>query len=300
MKRFYSNGKILLCGEYVITKGAKAIGLPTKMGQDLCVINNSNNIIKWTSLNSDKKIWFECILNIKKLDIIETTDEAITLKLIQILKICKEINPNFLISGKTVRTNLTFDFNWGLGTSSTLINNISQWANVNPYFILNKSFGGSGYDIACAQNNSSILFSKHKTNNKIVSVNFSPSFKEYLFFIYQNKKQNTQLEIKEFNNKSKISSNIIDDISNLSIEFLKCANLKDFSKLIDYHENLIGSLLNKKPLKSKFPDYKGTVKNLGAWGGDFFLAAGPKDSLDYFINKNLKTGFKYQEIIKEF
>ena len=34
---FYSNGKLLLTGEYLVIDGAKAIAIPTKKGQSLSV-----------------------------------------------------------------------------------------------------------------------------------------------------------------------------------------------------------------------------------------------------------------------
>ena len=34
---FYSNGKLLLTGEYVVLDGAKALAVPTRFGQNLIV-----------------------------------------------------------------------------------------------------------------------------------------------------------------------------------------------------------------------------------------------------------------------
>ena len=45
MKSFYSNGKVLLTGEYSVLDGSLAIGLPTKMGQDMLVENKINEKI---------------------------------------------------------------------------------------------------------------------------------------------------------------------------------------------------------------------------------------------------------------
>ena len=44
---FYSNGKLLITGEYVVLDGAKALALPTKFGQSLLVKDR-----KSTRLNS--------------------------------------------------------------------------------------------------------------------------------------------------------------------------------------------------------------------------------------------------------
>ena len=42
---FYSNGKLLITGEYVVLDGAKALALPTKFGQSLVVKQGPKNQI---------------------------------------------------------------------------------------------------------------------------------------------------------------------------------------------------------------------------------------------------------------
>jgi mevalonate kinase len=37
LNTFYSNGKLLLTGEYLVLEGATALAVPTKFGQDLSV-----------------------------------------------------------------------------------------------------------------------------------------------------------------------------------------------------------------------------------------------------------------------
>ncbi len=202
-----------------------------------------------------------------------------------------------MISGKTVKTNLSFDFRWGLGSSSTLINNIAQWAKVNPYYLLRKTFGGSGYDIACASNSSPILFSLNSKKQIIKQVKFNPKFKENLFFIYQNKMQNSKKSISAFQYKKSIKPSTISEISKISNDLLITSSIKEFSELINTHERIISELLQIRPLIKYFLDYKGSVKSLGAWGGDFFLAIGPKDSLDYFKKKGLNIGFSFNNFI---
>ena len=64
---FYSNGKLLITGEYVVLDGAKALALPTKFGQSLVVKSGTNNQIKWTSFDSDKSIWFEDVISYEEI-----------------------------------------------------------------------------------------------------------------------------------------------------------------------------------------------------------------------------------------
>lgn len=297
MNRFYSNGKVLLTGEYLVLYGAEAIGLPTKMGQDLLIYDRNDQIIEWNSFNIDKKKWFKCVFENNSLDILKTTNTEISKRLQNLLKIAKRLNPEFLIFGKTVTTNLSFDYRWGLGSSSTLVNNIAQWSKTNPYHLLKKTFGGSGYDIACASRDSPILFSLKSKKEQIKTVKFLPKFKKNLFFVYQNKKQNSKNSIIDFKKKQTIKSSTIDEISDISNNLLISSNIKEFTELISSHERIISELLKLNPLMKMFPDYQGYVKSLGAWGGDFLLAIGPENSLDYFKEKGLKIGFSFDEFI---
>ena len=165
---FYSNGKLLITGEYVVLDGAKALALPTKFGQSLVVKSGQNHQIKWTSFDSDKSIWFEDIISFSEIEqkIVNDKNAAVKNTLIEILHQAYIQNPSFLEKeGYEIETHLTFPRLWGLGTSSTLINSIGDWLNIDAFELLQKSFGGSGYDIACAKSNSPIVyyFRKRKT-----------------------------------------------------------------------------------------------------------------------------------------
>ena len=297
MKSFYSNGKVLLTGEYSVLNGSLAIGLPTKMGQDMLVENILNEKISWLSFNMNSEKWFECLFDLKSLNIIGTSDKNISLRLKKILESSRDLNSKFLKTGKKIITNLDFDYRWGLGTSSTLINNISKWAEINPYELLKKTFGGSGYDLACAEANSPILFSLNSGKEKVIPVNFNPILKKNLFFIYQNKKQNTKKSLEEYQNQNLFDKSTINRISKISQDLMSASNINEFRKLIDYHENIMSSVLKIDSINKKFSDYEGSIKSLGAWGGDFFLAVGPEDSLDYFKKRNYKIGYKYADFI---
>jgi mevalonate kinase len=50
---FYSNGKLLITGEYLVLDGAKAFALPTKFGQSLIIEEGSNKAIQWISYDHD-------------------------------------------------------------------------------------------------------------------------------------------------------------------------------------------------------------------------------------------------------
>ena len=59
MNNFYSHGKLLLTGEYVVLDGALSLAIPTRFGQDLLVKPIENSILLWKSYDENKAIWFE-------------------------------------------------------------------------------------------------------------------------------------------------------------------------------------------------------------------------------------------------
>lgn len=300
-KTFYSNGKLLLTAEYLVLDGAKALALPTKYGQDLIVKKIDSPILIWESFDENNKLWFNCKLELPNLNIVPSQIEnKITKTLVQILKEAQKLNSEFLTQkeGYHVKTNLSFPINWGLGSSSTLINNIAQWANINAFELLNTSFGGSGYDIACAQNNKPILYQLTDKKPSFKSVDFNPSFKEQLYFVHLNKKQNSREGIKKYREyKGKVFA-FAEDISLLTNEILKSKSITDFEKIIIEHEKIIATIIKQKSIQQQlFSDYFGQTKSLGAWGGDFILATGNDDTPIYFKQKGFNTVINYQDII---
>src|SRR5690606_37997834 len=147
MKSYYSNGKLLLTGEYVVLDGAIALALPTKLGQVLEVGDREEEGILWKSYDEKNSLWFEEEFRIKETEIVGSDKDEVSRRLSSILTEAHRANPERL-SGKggyKVSSRLDFNRNWGLGSSSTLINNIAQWFDVDAYWLLKQSFGGSGY-----------------------------------------------------------------------------------------------------------------------------------------------------------
>ncbi len=300
---FYSNGKLLLTGEYVVLDGALSFAIPTKYGQSLSVEEIEEPKLIWTSLDEKGNIWFENILEITKDKVLQSSpsDDDYTKRLIQILNATKQLNPDFLNkqTGYKIETKLNFPRNWGLGTSSTLINNIANWAKVDAYNLLEKTFGGSGYDIASAQNDQPILYSIE--NNKAVSkkVKLNWNFTNQLFFIHLNKKQNSREGIAQYRSQISNNSNILNKISELTTKFIGCNTLLELESLIEQHESLISSVIKLKPIKELlFKDYPGAIKSLGAWGGDFILVTGENSKMKYFRDKGYDTIIPFNKMIK--
>ncbi|GGE34639.1 GYDIA family GHMP kinase [Psychroflexus planctonicus] len=300
---FYSHGKLLLTGEYVVLDGAEALGLPTKFGQHLQVIETSHQQkITWKSLLQNNKVWLdlEFIWNEKfQFSCATASNEA--QKLIEIFNWIALQNP-LLFSAKVgfdFISILEFPKDWGLGSSSTLINNLAQWAKVDAFQLQDVAFGGSGYDVACAQHETPILFQKKQLQQNIKPVQFNPCFKDELFFVYLNQKQNSRKAIQHYRSQSPENVELaVERIYSITQQILEVTLIEDFEALLKSHEKIIASLLAQRPIQQElFADYPRTVKSLGAWGGDFVLAVGNLEDRTYFQQKGFETILSYDEMI---
>ena len=295
MQTFYSRGKLLITSEYLILKGAKGLAIPCKKGQFLEFKRNDSKYLKWESYDYNNKIWFSAILDCENFNCIKSNKISIAKSLSFILKETRKLNPKFLSNnGGHIKTRLEFDLYWGLGSSSSLISNLAKLNNVNPYKLLSRTFGGSGYDIACSLAKGPIIY---ETKNNIYNeINFDPPFKEKLFFVYLNKKQNSKIEVDRFKN-IKVDKETIKSVNSITEIISKTKNYDEFNFLIKKHEKIISNLINKTCVKNlKFKDFKGEIKSLGAWGGDFILASGI-NSPSYFESKGYKTIVKFDDMI---
>lgn len=299
---FYSNGKLLLSAEYLVLNGAKALAVPTVFKQTLEVEYTNQSIIEWTSLDHDNSVWFQAKFSPQNIIANTLADEnPITKKLIEILHHAHLLGSKVLhnYKGFKVTTKLDFPRVWGLGTSSTLINNIAQWFGVNAYDLLNASFGGSGYDIACAQNNTPIIYEKIKEKPFVKPVAFNPTFKENLFFVYLNQKQNSNKSITAYKNHEHKAIKYLPKINDLTKKMLEAKGGKEFGKLMEQHEVILSHILESETVKERlFPDFNGFIKSLGAWGGDFVMVASKENPTHYFSSKGYSTLLTYDEMVK--
>ena len=309
VQKYYSHGKFLLTGEYLVLKGALALALPLELGQTLTVETVCTPSLQWNAYKPNGP-WFSVTMNPENLEIINSDDQPKAEKLSEILKAVKQLNPAAFKDGLCFETRLDFDPNWGLGSSSTLIANLARWANVNPYELLRLTFGGSGYDIACATAEEPIYYQvKAKVPEPVEGptpmvepIDFNPPFAEHLFFIYQGQKQSSSKEIKAFLAKANPVDlqKDIEAVSEISRAVPKCETLDEFAMLMQCHERIIARCIGQEPVQKHFPDFEGVLKSLGAWGGDFILAATEWDKSqvkEYFKGKGLEVVFGYKEIV---
>jgi mevalonate kinase len=301
-KTFYSNGKLLITGEYLVLDGAKAFALPTKFGQNLIIEESEGQLIHWKSLDSDGSIWFEDNIPFSSIIRDERFDDARSIKntLIEILHEAYLMNPDFInkAKGYTITTELTFPKFWGLGTSSTLINNIAQWLQIDAYELLKTSFGGSGYDIACAQNNQPIVYQLVNEKPVVECIHFNPDYTDKIFFVYLNKKQNSKAAIASYYGKKGNIDKSIAKINTITDAVIDAKTAKEFAIALQHHEIEMSNILELATVKEAlFPDFDGVIKSLGAWGGDFVLSISKQNPTDYFKEKGFDIVIPYREMI---
>lgn len=308
MTTYHSPGKLLLTGEYVVLDGAMALALPTRHGQTLTVQDISSPHVKWKSLDQKGNLWFQHDFSFS--EIISSNPQYISKEpgvlqnVHRLLHRSSQLNLELFRNkdqGYQVTTQVDFPLDWGLGSSSTLIANISKWLKVDPYELLEFTFGGSGYDVAVAMEEKPLTYQLSKNGRSIFSTPFDPPFKDQLFFVHLNKKQNSRSSIVHYEtHKSKSIVSTIQKISSITQQILTCNDLKEFNLLIEIHENLISRHINLPKAKTLlFPDFAGSVKSLGGWGGDFILATGGNSAQEYFKGKGYQTVLPYSEIIQE-
>ncbi|MDT0643672.1 GYDIA family GHMP kinase [Zunongwangia sp. F363] len=303
MKNFYSNGKLLITGEYAVLNGAKALTVPTKYGQESDIEEAPSGKIEWQSFNDKGEIWYSGTFGIKREEIkctSENLNSEVTERLLQILRAANKMNPAILqASGYHVETRLNFDRNWGLGTSSTLINNIAQWFEIDAYKLLEKTFGGSGFDIAAAQHNSPLTYQIGQNERQVLKAHFDPDFKDEIFFVYLNRKQNSRQAIAHFRNQPQENMDVlIEKISNLTLQFIDCTEISEFEMLMEIHETLISKVIQLPKVKTDlFKDYSRKIKSLGGWGGDFIMATGGAEEKAYFRKKGYEIIISYEDMV---
>ena len=284
--------------------GAVAFALPTSFGQSLRLTETNGSEILWKSYDPNGQQWFNASFDLMDFKATKTSDPAVSDILTTILKAASKQNSDFLSHWKKYRvdTFLEFERQWGLGSSSTLISCIAQWADVSPFHLLFDTLGGSGFDVACAQADGPILYRLGEDELDIDYVDFEPRFLSQLYIVHLGNKQDTREGRKRYYENRGNMNGAREHITQLSTAASECTTLQEFEKIMGEHEDIVSKCLNLPKVRDlHFSDYWGATKSLGAWGGDFVLVtsqASESETRGYFAGKGYETVFKLQEVMK--
>lgn len=299
MSRIFSPGKLMLTSEYVAVDGALVLAIPTKLGQELFYTENENqkSLIFWEAYHQNQ-LWLQATIDYKNWKILETNDSKASEFILKTLKNVQNLSEIKLKSDTSyhIKTNLQFPSDFGLGSSSTLMNNLAEWASIDAFILNEISLGGSGYDVAVAKEKSAVLYSRFP-ERIYKAIDFQPNFKDELIFIHLNQKQDTREGISHYKSKP-TSTELINDYSKLTKKIVNAQNLEEFSQLMTIHEQKLSNFLGTPTVKEKyFQDCPSFVKSLGAWGGDFVLASKFRDYQDYFKQRGFSNIFSWKDLI---
>jgi len=292
---YFAKGKILLTGEYGILDGSRALAIPTVCGQTMRVEKTTAPFVEWSSTDKNNHEWFKATFSISGFETLSSNDPDLSKTLAVILNTVNLLSPALFNAGGhgyKISVKTGFERDWGLGTSATLITCISKWADIDPFILNNEIFGGSGYDIACAEAAGPILFER-QDKISVHPVHYKPEFYKKLWLIHLNTKQNSRKGIALYRAQSK-SREFIDTLSTLTDLIVETqTDFSLFCSLIEQHEQAVSAQIGLPAVKSAyFADFDGVVKSLGAWGGDMVLAASDRDSnyiSAYFNGKGFTT-----------
>ena len=296
----FSPGKLLLTSEYFVLDGALALAVPTQLGQELSFSekNDRESEVIWEAFHVGKP-WLHLKLNYRNWRILETNLPERADFICKVLQNVQDLSSAKFQNEDSYhfKTNLQFPADYGLGSSSTLMNNLAEWAGVDAFQLNQLSLGGSGYDIAVAKEKSAILYQIHNNKKKVENIHFQPVFKDELIFIHLNQKQDSREGINLYRGKTK-SEDLIKKISDLTVKVLQTDSLEEFSKLMTFHEMIIADFLELETAKEKFfQDCPVFIKSLGAWGGDFVMSSKFMGYKEYFGKKNFSDIFEWNDLI---
>jgi mevalonate kinase len=300
VKTFRANGKLLLSGEYTILDGSLSIALPTKRGQVLHYKEVDHDILHWRSLNIKGETWFEAHFKGDELTIVDSYDDRIAETLKEILLAAAGLSNTANRLKGEVTTALEFPTDWGLGSSSTLLCCVAQCFSIDPMQLHFKVSNGSGYDVACGMTDSAITYQLSDGLAQVNQIQWKPAFSASLFFVYLNTKQKSSSEVNKYQDrKSSIDLVVIvEEISALTRTMMNTTSLDVFNEAIVKHEEIMSAVLGYPTAKQLyFSDYKGAVKSLGAWGGDFILATGGTQDRVYFADKGFSVIHEFESLI---
>ncbi len=292
----------MLCGEYAVLQGATALALPTRQGQYLTVEkidDRSGAIIHWQSFDALDECWFSAEIGLPHFNIIEATDMTIAIQLIRFLITARALNPLFLNTNESykIETKLEFEREEGLGSSSTLTHNLALWSNTDVFKLHFNAFKGSGFDVAIAQLQQPLLYQVNHQIPTVETFHWNKPFNNQLFFVHLNKKQNSRNEIEKLKHRPQFSQRQLEELTRVSKLLTHTNDYFEFCLLLEIAEEEVGAALGRTSIKlTDFSDFKGTIKSLGAWGGDYILATGD-NTINYFKDKGYYKIKTFNEMI---
>lgn len=283
--------------------GAEALAVPLRLGQHFSIKPKRGSDLHWQATLPDGSLWFKAVFSMLDFSATEASDPKLAARLSTVLRAITRQNPDFLSDwkGQQVDCRLEFHPDWGLGSSSTLIYALAEWAEVDPYLLLEHTFGGSGYDLACASADGPIIFQNTDEEIRITPVELEWKFKDNLHLVWSGRKQASDISLEQYGEHVRKATSEVNTITALTVRVEEAPDLDAFMQAMREHNALLSRILQQEP-NAWAPDFPGLIKPLGAWGGDFFLAASPEDPAEirrWLNERGFTTLFPWKDLVLE-
>ena len=296
---YYSYGKFLLTAEYLVMAGADALVFPVNKGQALDVEPSEKNSLLWDSFYQGER-WFSAGMNGETFEVQDTTNQEKASYLSRLLQSASALSrERKQLNNKKITTRLDFNPEWGMGSSSTLIVNISRLFDINAFELFNKVSKGSGFDIAAALSGYPLRYRLKKNKREMSPVKLPELFFDHAFFVYLGEKVHSEIAVEEFQQNSKDFKMPVKYINEITAQFTEIESAGELSRITKEHENFMSDVLGLESPTKRFGDYPYGMKSLGAWGGDFIMAIHPKGKAEvekYFKHKGYPVVFSANEL----
>lgn len=271
----------MLCGEYFATLGLPCISFPTHLAQTLTVSESASAYgeIYWKARDLNHKIWLDFKFNFDDFCFHGNAQENAHARhtLISMFALIKEQRPSlfYLPTAYHFETRATFNRNWGLGTSSTLVSLLAQWSGTEAFYLQEKIFGGSGFDVATALSDSPIVFESATKTSRVF--NWDKSWSNDWWILFTGKKQNSRNSlsgVKHLLENLKTDPQQTETLKGLLEQIITATDALSFVQKLNQLQELTSKTLGlttaAKDLGIETSE-TGLCKYLGAWGGDMVL-----------------------------
>lgn len=299
IEKYYAHGKFLLTAEYLVMAGADAIVLPLNKGQHLSLLEDEHEQLRWESWY-EGELWFQADFNAHNFDVLETEDQFRAAFISRILKEAKELaKKEKSFQAKKIITELEFSPDWGLGSSSTLIVNVSRLFDINAFDLHKRVSRGSGFDVAAGMSTYPFRYRLKKNKREMMPVRIPELFFNHTFFVYLGQKADSGIAVEEFSQQDKDLKIPVKYINEISGQFTEVESVRELSRITNEHEQFMSDVLGMPSPTDRFADYPYGMKSLGAWGGDFIMAIHPKGKQEverYFKHKGCPLVFSANEL----
>lgn len=281
----------MLCGEYAVTIGVEALAVPVQLGQWMYVWEFNSPLggdrLIWEAKEKDGSTWLNEHFSLPLLSdfvessvsdelegqVLRNTDRNVIKKMLGL------VASDFWKAGKSYRieTQLEFNRNSGLGSSSTMISNFARYTGLDAQWLQQQVFGGSGYDVAVAEVGKGLVFWKQNDVAHWGPWSLSTQLSENWQVVFLGQKQNSRDSLSQVKIRLQEIQNdnfLLHQLQQILAAVKMASEVPMLEAGLEMWQAVLSMGLGLETPYQHFgfqPIKGGVCKWLGAWGGDMLL-----------------------------